>query len=50
MPTYTVMLEAAVDIQLIDTTLQDRGQGTHSLPTDHILLPIHQNVSSRDDE
>lgn len=44
------MLEAVVDIQLIDTTLQDRGQGTHSLPTDHILLPIHQNVSSRDDE
>lgn len=44
------MLEAVVDIQLIDTTLQDRGQETHSLPTGHILLPIHQSVSSRGDE
>lgn len=47
--TYTVMLEAVADIQLTDTTLQDRGRGTHSLPTDHTLLPIHQNGSSRDD-
>lgn len=49
-PTYTVMPEAVADIQLTDTTLQDRGQGTHSLPTDHTLLPIRQNVSSRDGE